>query len=313
MSLDPLSIQDHTLSWGTRTYLMGILNITPDSFSGDGLLAVIDHDSLANQSNSTNLIDSAILRAREFVQAGVDIIDVGGESTRPGSESVTVQNELDLVVPVILELANEFDILISIDTYKSAVAEAALQAGAHIVNDVWGLKADQKMAAVVAKNNSPVIIMHNRSSWMHAEVKENLGGRYVGMEYGNLLEDIKRELLDSVALANAAGIPDELIILDPGIGFGKTIEQNLEIINHLNEFRQLGYPILSGPSRKSFIGYTLDLPPGERLSGSAAAVAVSITRGADIVRVHDVQFMSKVTKMTDAIVRCGDKNQTANL
>ena len=153
-----------------------------------------------------------------------------------------------------------------------------------MVNDVWGLHADPEMAEIVARYNAPVILMHNRSSWAHAEVKERLGGRYVGIEYDDLLEDIKRELMESVDLARAAGIQDENIILDPGIGFGKSVEQNLELIDLLSEIRSLGYPILYGPSRKSFIGYTLDLPPDQRLAGTAAAIAVGIARGADIVR-----------------------------
>jgi dihydropteroate synthase len=183
------------------------------------------------------------------------------------------------------------------------VAEAALAAGAEIVNDVWGLKVDPDLAEVAARHHVPVILMHNRSSWANAEIKERLGGRYVGMAYDNLLEDIRRELLESVDLARQAGIPDEHIILDPGIGFGKTVEQNLELIDRLEEIRSLGYPILLGPSRKSFIGYTLDLPPDQRLEGTAAAVAVGIARGADIVRVHDLEFMRRVVRMTDAIVR----------
>ena len=204
---------------------------------------------------------------------------------------------------MIRALAAELDVVISIDTYKAAVAEAALEAGAHLVNDVWGLRADPEMAGVVARHRVPVILMHNRSRPANAEVRERLGGRYVGVEYENLLEDIKRELLESVAIAHQAGVPDEAIILDPGIGFGKTVEQNLELIDRLVEVRALGYPILLGPSRKSFIGYTLDLPPEERLEGTAAAVAIGIDRGADIVRVHDVAPMVRVARMTDAIVR----------
>jgi dihydropteroate synthase len=200
-------------------------------------------------------------------------------------------------------LAEKLEVLISIDTYKAQVAEAALKAGAQLVNDVWGLRADPDLAGVAARFNAPVILMHNRSSWVNAEVKERLGGRYVGMQYENLLEDVKRELLESVALARAGGVPDERIILDPGIGFGKTVEQNLELIDRLGEIRQLGYPVLLGPSRKSFIGYTLDLPPDQRIEGTAAGVAVGITRGADIVRVHDVEYMSRVARLTDAIVR----------
>jgi dihydropteroate synthase len=280
--------------WGARTYVMGILNITPDSFSGDGLLA-----------NENEVEQAALEQARSFVQAGVDILDVGGESTRPGSQPVDAGQEMKRVLPVIRSLAAEFDVLISVDTYRAKVAEAALQAGASIVNDVWGLRADPELARVVSKWQVPVILMHNRSSWVHAEVKDRLGGRYIGMQYENLLQDVCHELLESVALARQAGIPDEHILLDPGIGFGKTVEQNLELIDRLAELRLLGYPVLLGPSRKSFIGYTLDVPPDQRVEGTAAAVAIGIARGADIVRVHDVQQMSRVVRMADAIVRRG--------
>lgn len=174
-----------------------------------------------------------------------------------------------------------------------------------MVNDVWGLHADPDLAGVVARWGAPVVLMHNRSSWAHAEIKERLGGRYVGVPYENLIEDIRRELLESVHLAHAAGIADDHIVLDPGIGFGKGVEQNLELLDRLDEIRSLGYPLLVGPSRKSFIGYTLDLPPDQRLEGTAAAVAVCITRGADILRVHDVEYMARVARMTDAIVRRG--------
>ncbi len=197
----------------------------------------------------------------------------------------------------------EFNVLISVDTYKHEVAEASLEAGAHMINDVWGLHADPEMAETVARYEAPIVLMHNRSSWAHAEIVERLGGRYVGVPYEDLLGDIKRELMDSVDLARAAGISEERIILDPGIGFGKTVEQNLDLIDRLAEIRILGFPILLGPSRKSFIGYKLDLPPEERLEGTAAAVAVGIVRGADIIRVHDVQFMQRVAQLTDSIVR----------
>ena len=288
----PLIIGDHKLDWGTRTYVMGILNITPDSFSGDGLLA------------ATQGTDACMNLARSFVKAGVDILDIGGESTRPGSLPVDAATESERVIPVIEKLSNEFpDMLISIDTYKASVAEKALRAGAHIVNDVWGLRADPDLAKVVADHHAPVILMHNRSKPANAQVQANLGGRYIGMEYENLIEDVNKELMESVDLALSAGIPGGQIILDPGIGFGKTVEQNLELLNRLDEIRQLGFPILLGPSRKSFIGYTLDLPPGQRLEGTAAAIAVGIVRGADLVRVHDVEFMVRVVRMTDAIIR----------
>jgi dihydropteroate synthase len=271
---------------------MGILNLTPDSFSGDGLLA-----------GGQDSVQLALNQARQFVESGADILDVGGESTRPGAESVALNEELERILPVIQALAKELDVLISVDTYKAEVAEAALQAGAHMVNDVWGFHADPDLAEVVARYQVPVILMHNRSSWAHAEIKERLGGRYVGIPYDNLIQDICNDLLGSVAIAKAAGIPDEHIILDPGIGFGKSVEQNLELVNHLDQIRLLGFPILCGPSRKSFIGYTLNLPPDQRLEGTAAAVAVSIVRGADLLRVHDVGMMSRVIRMTDAIVR----------
>ena len=202
-------------------------------------------------------------------------------------------------------LAQEFDLPVSIDTYKAQVAEAALQAGALLVNDVWALKADPELAGVVARYKVPVVLMHNRSNPKSAEVQKQLGGRYVGMEYDDLVEDIKKELLESVSIAHDAGILDEHIILDSGIGFGKTVEQNLELLDRSVEIRALGYPILVGPSRKSFIGYTLDLPPEQRLEGTAATVAISIARGADIVRVHDVEAMVRVARMSDAIVRRG--------
>ena len=289
--LKPLSIGKFRLDWGSRTYVMGILNITPDSFSGDGLLNVED----AKQA--------ILAQARAFVQAGVDILDIGGESTRPGAQMVPEAEELERVIPVVERVAAELDVLISIDTYKAAIAEAALQAGAHIINDVWSLHADPDLAGVAARFHAPVILMHNRSSWAHAEIKEKLGGRYVGIPYEDLIPDICRELLESVEIAHQAGIPDEHIILDPGIGFGKSVEQNLELVDRLGEIRALGYPVLLGPSRKSFIGYTLNLPPEQRLEGTAAAVAVGIARGADIIRVHDVPAMMRVVRMTDAIVR----------
>jgi dihydropteroate synthase len=287
-----LAIHNHHLVWGARTYVMGIVNVTPDSFSGDGLLA-----------NENSAVQAALAQARGFVEAGADILDIGGESTRPGSQPVDADQEMARVLPVVSALAGEFGTLISIDTYRAQVADAALQAGAAIVNDVWGLRADPELATVAARRKAPVILMHNRSSWVHAEIKDRLGGRYVGMQYQNLLEDIRRELLESVALAHAAGVPDKHIILDPGIGFGKTVEQNLELIDRLAEIRSLGYPVLLGASRKSFIGYTLDLPPDQRIEGTSAAVAVGIARGADIVRVHDVKELARVARMTDAIVR----------
>lgn len=283
------------LPWNARTYVMGILNITPDSFSGDGLIGRLRREGL---------VRSAVLLAQKFIADGADIIDIGGESTRPGAQPVSAEEEIDRVIPVIEALRAEgLEAILSVDTYKAKVAEAALEAGAHWVNDVWGLRADSELAAVAARFNAPVILMHNRSKPSNAELQERLGGRYVGVHYDDLLGDICHELMESVELARAAGIPDRHIILDPGIGFGKTVEQNLELINRLDEIKALGFPVLLGPSRKSFIGYTLDLPPEQRVEGTAAAVAVGIVRGADIVRVHDVGPIVRVVRMTDAIVR----------
>jgi len=287
-----LTIAKHTFDWGIRTYVMGILNVTPDSFSGDGILAQGDAVALA------------VEQARDFLESGADILDVGGESTRPGSEPVNAEAEMERVIPVVEALSKEFpDALISIDTYKATVAEEALKAGAHMVNDVWALRADPVLAGVVAKHNVPVILMHNRSNPASVEVRAQLGNAYIGAQYDDLLMDVKRELMDSVKLAQQAGIPDERIILDPGIGFGKTVSHNLELIRRLDEIRALGYPVLLGTSRKSFIGFTLDLPADQRVEGTAATVCVGITRGADIIRVHDVEHMLRVAKMTDAIVR----------
>jgi len=279
---------------------MGILNLTPDSFSGDGLLP-----AEANTEDYQLDLKAILERARIFVEGGADMLDIGGESTRPGAQIVSAEVEMRRVIPVVEALASTLDVVISIDTYKASVAEAALNSGAHLVNDVWGLRADPDLAGVVAKHGVPVILMHNRSSWAHAEIKERLGGHYVGIPYENLLEDVKRELMESVDIAHAAGIADDQIILDPGIGFGKSVEQNLELVDRLDEVRKLGFPVLLGPSRKSFIGYTLNLPPDQRLEGTAAALAVGITRGADIVRVHDFPYMTRVVRMTDAIVRHG--------
>jgi dihydropteroate synthase len=292
MKSPSLQIGKHLFNWGSRTYVMGILNITPDSFSGDGMIARGD------------AVQLAVEQARDFLANGADILDVGGESTRPGSEPVEAEAEMERVIPVIEAIAKEFpNALISVDTYKAKVAEAAFKGGAHILNDVWALRADPELAAVAAAFRVPVILMHNRSNPASVEVRTQLGNAYIGSTYENLMEEVKRELLVSVELAVKAGIEETRILLDPGIGFGKTREHNLELINRLDEIRTLGYPVLLGPSRKSFIGFTLDLPADQRVEGTAATVAVGITRGADIIRVHDVKEMARVAKMTDAIVR----------
>lgn len=295
---DPSQLKAHDLTlagtrlvWGSRTYIMGILNLTPDSFSGDGLLETSDS------------VQAAVAQADAFAKAGADLLDIGGESTRPGAETVGAEQEIARVVPVVAALAERHPLPISIDTSKASVAAAALDAGAAWVNDVWALRADPLMAPLLAERQVPVILMHNRLTPNSAELAERLGGRYVGVEYDDLLGDIKAELMYSVDIALDAGIDPTRIVLDPGIGFGKTVPQSLELLDRLDEIRSLGFPLLIGPSRKSFIGFTLDLPPDDRVEGTAAAVAVGITRGADIVRVHDVTPMVRVARMTDALVR----------
>lgn len=277
--------------WGSRTYVMGIMNVTPDSFSGDGIL------------DEADWLTAVVAQAELFVAQGADILDVGGESTRPGSTPVGLEEELRRVVPAISAIRREVDIPISVDTYRSVVAEAALDVGADWVNDVWGLLMDDGMAGLVARRGCPVVIMHNRSKPKDVVQEERLGGRYVGVAYDDLIVDVARELLHSVDIALAAGVESEQIILDPGIGFGKTVSQNCRLIDELDQIKALGYPVLLGPSRKSFIGYVLDLPAHERVEGTAAAVSIGIDRGADIVRVHDVREISRVARMTDRIVR----------
>lgn len=289
----PLTIGGTTFEWGSATYLMGIVNVTPDSFSGDGLAASAEGD----------WVGAAVAQAQAQAAAGAHLIDVGGESTRPGSLPVALEEELRRVVPVVRALAQAVSVPISVDTYKAEVARQALAAGATIVNDVWGLRLDPEMAQVVAASGAAVVVMHNRSRPKEAVQAALLGGRYVGVEYVDLLDDIARELSESLALARAAGIRADRLIVDPGIGFGKTVEQNLELIYRLDELRALGYPILVGPSRKSFVGYTLNLAPSERIEGTAAAVALAIERGADLVRVHDVAAMQRVVRLADAITR----------
>ena len=283
-----------TFPWGQRTYVMGILNVTPDSFSGDGLAAGTEGDVVA----------AAVAQARQFAAAGADILDIGGESTRPGSQPITADEELARVLPVIKAVKQEaLDVVISIDTYRAQVAAAALAAGADWVNDVWGLRMDAAMANVVADAGCPIVLMHNRSKPKNVSQEEKLGGRYVGIHYEDLIADVCRELQESIDLAAAAGVKQEQIIIDPGIGFGKTVAQNVQLIHALDQIKKLGYPLLLGTSRKSFIGYTLDLPPADRVEGTAVTVAIGIDRGADIIRVHDVKAMVRVARMADKIVR----------
>ena len=260
------------MAWGRRTYVMGIVNATPDSFSGDGL----EHD-----------VEAAVEQGLRFQAEGADIIDVGGESTRPGSTPVDATEEMRRILPVIRGLASKLDIPVSIDTYKSEVARAALDAGASIINDVWGLKRDPDMARLAASAGVPVILMHNQ----------------VGTDYADLVPDVMGALRSSLETALEAGVPAENVILDPGMGFGKTAEHNLEILRRLAEFKALGRPLLVGMSRKRTIGYVLDAPVDDRVEGTAATVALSVANGADIVRVHDVKVMARVARMSDAVVR----------
>ena len=254
-----------------NTYIMGILNVTPDSFSDGGR-----YDGL----------DRAIEHAKQMIQEGVDIIDVGGESTRPGHVQITEEEEIARVVPVIRKLKEEFDIPVSIDTYKSAVAAAAIEAGADLVNDIWGLKYDEKIADVIAKHNVACCLMHNRDN----------------TEYSNFLDDFMEDMRECIRLAKAAGIADDKIILDPGVGFGKTYEMNLEIIDKLEIMQKLNYPILLGTSRKSVIGLTLDLPADQRMEGTVATTVIGVMKGVAFVRVHDVKENYRALKMTEAIL-----------
>ena len=261
-----------TLEWGRRTYVMGIVNVTPDSFSGDGL--------------GTD-IHAIVEQALRLEEEGADIIDVGAESTRPGSAPVGVEEESARLIPSLEAIHARVQVPVSVDTYKSQVARRALESGATIINDVWGLKADPRMAEVAAEHKVPIIITHNQKT----------------REYRDLVPDIKASLSRSVAVALRAGVPEELVIIDPGIGFGKTPDHNLEVLRRLDEFQALGHPVLVGSSRKSTIGLVLGLPADQRLEGTAAAVALSIASGADMVRVHDVKEMVRVCRMSDAVTR----------
>lgn len=265
------------LEIGKRTLIMGILNVTPDSFSDGG--------------NYTD-IEIAVRHAKAMVAAGADIIDLGGESTRPGHEPVPLEEELRRVIPVVQALSQEIDVPISIDTYKAEVARQAVAYGAHIINDVWGAKEQPEIAQVAAQMKVPIILMHNRKD----------------LNYRNLIADMMQDLRESIKIVKDAGCTDEQIIIDPGIGFAKSYEDNLEVIEKLECFASLGYPILLGTSRKSMIGKTLDLPVDQRVEGTIATCVIGIQKGVDIVRVHDVEAVSRAVKMTDAIVRRGCRN-----
>ena len=257
---------------GERTYIMGILNVTPDSFSDGGKF---------------NEIEAAVKQAKRLVLDGADIIDIGGESTRPGAEYVTEEEEIKRVVPIIQAIKKELDITISIDTYKSKTAEEAVKAGADIINDIWGAKYDKNIAKVAAKYNVPIILMHNRQE----------------KSYENLMEDVVSDLQESIDIALDAGVKKENIILDPGIGFAKTYEENLAVMNNCQIIREMGYPVLLGTSRKSMIGLTLNLPVNERVEGTLATTFMGIMKGLEFVRVHDVLENKRVAVMTDAILK----------
>lgn len=250
---------------------MGILNVTPDSFSDGG---------------KYNNLDRALKHTEEMIADGADIIDVGGESTRPGHEVITDEEEIARVAPVIEAIRKNFDIPISIDTYKGAVTEAALQAGADLVNDIWGFKHDEQVAKLTAKYNVACCLMHNRDN----------------TSYNNFQKDFLSDMRECIELAKKAGVSDDKIIVDPGVGFGKTYEHNLEIINHVDIMHELGYPILLGTSRKSVIGLTLDLPATERVEGTLATTVIGIMKGCSFVRVHDIKENYRIIKMTEAIL-----------
>lgn len=279
----------------TRPLIMGIINVTPDSFSGDGLLLSEDY------------VRDATRHALSMIDDGADILDIGGESTRPGSIPTPSGEEIRRVLPVITAIHKERpDIPLSIDTMKPEVARVALEAGARILNDISGHGQDPQMRELAATKGAYLILMHNEARARAVTQTNIVGGEYLAKEETKSTADVARDLVDLATTAMQSGIARDKIILDPGIGFGKTLEQNLALINQLDHFLPLGFPLLLGPSRKSFIGRVLDLPPEERVEGTAAAVAVGIMRGASILRVHDVRIMSRVARMTQALKNAAD-------
>lgn len=269
---EKLVLGKYSFPLGERTLIMGVLNVTPDSFSDGGKFNTLDH---------------ALSQAAKMAEEGADIIDVGGESTRPGHVPVSPEEELDRALPIIKKLKQQLDLPVSIDTYKAPVAREALEAGVDMVNDIWGLKADPDIAQLVSSFQVPICLMHNRNN----------------THYKDLINDLINELRESIETASQAGIPPGNIVIDPGIGFGKDLEGNLIIMNRLEELQVLGYPILLGTSRKSMIGKILNVPVEDRIEGTAATVTLGIAKGTDIIRVHDVKEMKRVAVMTDAMVR----------
>ncbi|WP_342433827.1 dihydropteroate synthase [Neobacillus sp. FSL H8-0543] len=261
----------HTLELGKKTIVMGILNTTPDSFSDGGKYIELER---------------AVKHAIEMVESGADIIDIGGESTRPGFATVSVEEELQRVIPIIKAISQQVNVPISIDTYKAEVAKQALDAGAHIINDIWGAKADENMAKVAAEYEAPIILMHNRQN----------------RDYHLFLRDVFNDLYESIAIVKKVGVKDANIILDPGIGFAKDYHENILMMQSLDKLTALGYPVLLGTSRKSMIGEALNLPAGERMEGTGATVCYGIQQGCQIIRVHDVKEMSRMAKMMDALM-----------
>lgn len=265
----------YTLDFTNKTLIMGILNVTPDSFSDGGRYNHLDH---------------AVAHAQQMIADGADILDIGGESTRPGHERITDDEEISRVVPAIEAISKEAQAPISIDTYKSKVAKSAVDAGATIINDIWGAKEDPEIADVAAETGVPIILMHNRKD----------------RNYANFIRDVLNDLYESITIAKKAGVNDEQIILDPGIGFAKDLRENLEMMRQLDTLVSLGYPVLLGTSKKSMIGGVLDLPVTERTEGTGATVCYGIQKGCQIVRIHDVKEMSRMAKMMDAMMGKGE-------
>ena len=267
-----MKIGNRTFDTDNHCYIMGILNVTPDSFSDGGRF---------------DQLDAALKHAGQMIEEGADVIDIGGESTRPGHQQITDEEEIARVVPAIQAVKKEYDIPVSIDTYKSAVAEAALQAGADLVNDIWGFKYDPKMATVTAKYEAACCLMHNRKV----------------AQYDDFLTDVMDDLRESLSLAEQAGVQKDRILLDPGVGFAKSLEQNLQITKHVDLLKKLGCPVLLGTSRKSMIGLTLDLPVDQRVEGTVATTVIGVMKGCGFVRVHDIKENKRAIQMTEAVLR----------